>query len=192
MTNTGPQLLREGKITMAELNGAVRHVLTLKYLAGMFTNPYQGSDARVAAEELTPAHLTMARSIADESEVLLNNTDNALPLSTSTSKIAVVGPLADDALDQLGPDVPIGYDTTSADLKSTDKIVTVRRRDQGRGPRRLGHHGGWLPHVHRRRSVQRDHRFQRGGAGRADGGRDRGGGRGAGRRHRRGLVADLA
>ena len=121
----GPQLLREGKITMPELNNAVRHVLTLKYLAGMFTNPYQGSDARVAAEELTPANLSTARSIAGESEVLLNNSNHALPLSTSTSKIAVVGPLADDALDQLGPDVPIGYDTTAAGLGSTDKIVTV-------------------------------------------------------------------
>jgi beta-glucosidase len=37
----------------------------------------------------------------------------------------VVGPLADDALDQLGPDVPSGYDVTPADLKTTDKIVTV-------------------------------------------------------------------
>ena len=121
----GPQLLSQGKITMAELNNSVRHVLTLKYLAGMFTNPYQGSDARVAAEELTPDHLSSARSIADESEVLLNNSNQALPLSTSTSNIAVVGPLADDALDQLGPDVPSGYDTTPADLKTTDKIVTV-------------------------------------------------------------------
>ena len=60
----GPQLLSEGKITMPELNNAVRHVLTLKYLAGMFSNPYQGSDARVAADELTPDHLSTARSIA--------------------------------------------------------------------------------------------------------------------------------
>jgi beta-glucosidase len=121
----GPKLLREGKITLPQLNDAVRHVLTLKYLAGMFTDPYQGSDARVKKDELTSAHLSAARSIADESMVLLNDNNHALPLSTSTSKIAVVGPLADDALDQLGPDVPIGYDTTAADLKTTDKIVTV-------------------------------------------------------------------
>jgi beta-glucosidase len=57
--------------------------------------------------------------------VLLNNQNKALPLSTSTPSIAVVGPLADDALDQLGPDVPIGYDTTAADLKTTDKVVTT-------------------------------------------------------------------
>ena len=37
--NYGPQLLASGKITMAQLNDAVRHVLTLKYLAGMFRTP---------------------------------------------------------------------------------------------------------------------------------------------------------
>jgi beta-glucosidase len=121
----GPQLLAQGKITMAQLNDAVRHVLTLKYLAGMFNNPYQGSAARVANEELTPAHIAAARQSADESLVLLNNANHALPLSTGTKNVAVVGPLGDDALDQLGPDVPIGYDTTAADLKTTDKIVTV-------------------------------------------------------------------
>ena len=38
--NAGPQLVAQGKITMAQLNNAVRHVLTLKYLAGMFAHPY--------------------------------------------------------------------------------------------------------------------------------------------------------
>jgi beta-glucosidase len=121
----GPQLLREGKITMAQLNTAVRHVLTLKYLAGMFSDPYPGSDARVARSELTQPHLDATRKMADESMVLLNNNNHALPLSPSTSSIAVVGPMADDPLDQIGDDVPIGYDTTPADLKTTDKIVSV-------------------------------------------------------------------
>ena len=57
--------------------------------------------------------------------VLLNDSNHTLPLSTGTSSIAVVGPLADDPLDQLGPDVPIGYDTTAADLKTKDQIVSV-------------------------------------------------------------------
>jgi beta-glucosidase len=121
----GPSLLHDGKITMRQLNDAVRHVLTLKYLAGMFSHPYQGSDARYASEELTPQNQAVALQTAEESLVLLNNNNHALPLSKSASKIAVVGPLGDDALDQLGPDVPIGYDTTPADLKTTDKIVTV-------------------------------------------------------------------
>ena len=48
--NDGPTLLRPGKITMAQVNNAVRHVLTLKYLAGMFahpvTDPNAGQDRR--------------------------------------------------------------------------------------------------------------------------------------------------
>jgi beta-glucosidase len=122
--NSGPQLLASGQITMAQLNTAVRHVLTLKYLAGMFAHPYT-DPTRVQHSELTPANLSAARTSADESMVLLNNDKHALPLSTSTSSIAVVGPLADDPLDQLGPDVPIGYDTTPADFSSVDKIVPV-------------------------------------------------------------------
>ena len=127
--NAGPGLLASGKITTKQLNDAVRHVLTLKYLAGMFSHSDQGSDARVANEELTPSNVAAARSMADESMVLLNNNNHALPLSPSVGKVAVVGPLADDALDQLGPDVPIGYSTSQADLGpgGADKIVTVRQ-----------------------------------------------------------------
>jgi beta-glucosidase len=122
--NYGPQLLASGKITMAQLNDAVRHVLTLKYLAGMFSHPLT-DPTRVQTAELTPANLAAARKSADESMVLLENHNHALPLSTSTPSIAVVGPLGDDPLDQLGPDVPIGYDTTPGDLVSVDKIVSV-------------------------------------------------------------------
>jgi beta-glucosidase len=122
--NYGPRLLASGKITMAQLNTAVRHVLTLKYLAGMFAHPFTNPN-RVKTAELTPANLAAAQKSADQSMVLLNNKNHALPLSTSTPSIAVVGPLADDPFDQLGPDVPIGYDTTPADLKPVDKVVSV-------------------------------------------------------------------
>ncbi len=115
----GQALLNSGQITIGQLNTAVRHVLTLKYLAGMFSHPYPGSATRVAHDELTPAHIAAARTMADESIVLLNDNNHALPLSTSTPKIAVVGPLADDPNDQLGPDVPIGYDLTQG------KVVSV-------------------------------------------------------------------
>jgi beta-glucosidase len=124
--NYGPQLLASGKITMTQLNTAVRHVLTLKYLAGMFAHPITDPN-RVKTAELTPANLSAARTSADKSMVLLEDRNHALPLSTSTPSIAVVGPLADDALDQLGPDVPIGYDTTPSDFRPVDKIVTVRQ-----------------------------------------------------------------
>ncbi len=114
----GPQLVRSGKVKLATINTDVRHVLTLKYLAGMFAHPIT-DPTRVQHAELTPAHLAAARSMADKSMVLLRNTSNALPLSSSLSSVAVVGPLANDPADQLGPDVPIGYSADSG------KIVPV-------------------------------------------------------------------
>jgi beta-glucosidase len=120
----GPQLLTHHRITMQQLNAAVRHVLVLKYLAGMIQHPTTDPN-RVKTAELTPGNLAAAKQSADESQVLLQNNNHALPLSPSLSSIAVVGPLANAPLDQLGPDVPIGYDTTPADLTTTDRIVTV-------------------------------------------------------------------
>ncbi len=133
--NAGPALLAQHKITMTQLNNAVRHVLTLKYLAGMFAHPLTDAN-RVKTAELTPANVSQARTAADESMVLLNNQSKALPLSTSTPSIAVVGPLADDALDQLGADVPIGYDTSTAALAAggADKVVTVKQGIQNALP----------------------------------------------------------
>ncbi len=116
--NTGPALLAAHKITMAQLNNAVRHVLTLKYLAGLFAHPYT-NPTRVTRSELTPANLAAARRSADESMVLLEDHNHALPLRSSLSSVAVVGPFGDDQLDQLGSDVPIGYDVSSG------KVVSV-------------------------------------------------------------------
>lgn len=113
-------LVKSGKISMATINNDVRHVLTLKFLAGMFAHPYT-DPGRVTTSELTPANLAAARATADQSMVLLNNQNHALPLNTSVPSVAVVGPLANDASDQLGPDVPIGY--SSSDLKSVVPVL---------------------------------------------------------------------
>jgi beta-glucosidase len=86
----------------------------------MFAHPLT-DPTRVQTAELTPANLAAARTMADQSMVLLNNQNHALPLSTSVPSIAVVGPLADDPSDQLGPDVPIGY--SSSDLTSVVPVV---------------------------------------------------------------------
>ena len=104
----GPGLVSSGQVSLATINNDVRHVLTLKYLAGMFDHPLT-DPGRVQTAELTPAHLAAARTMAARSMVLLNDKNNALPLSTGASSVAVVGPLANDPADQLGPDVPIGY-----------------------------------------------------------------------------------
>ena len=51
---------------------------------------------------LAPEFLEHARTVARQSAVLLKNDQNTLPLSTSISSVAVVGPLADAPRDQLG------------------------------------------------------------------------------------------
>jgi beta-glucosidase len=117
-TNYGPDLVNSGKVSMTTINNEVRHVLNLKYLAGLFAHPLT-DPSRVTTQELTPANLAAARSTAGKSMVLLNNQNHALPLSSGTSSVAVVGPLANDPSDQLGPDVPIGYDL------SQGKVVSV-------------------------------------------------------------------
>jgi beta-glucosidase len=114
----GQDLVKSGKISVARIDEMVRHVLMLKFLAGMFDHPLT-NPTRVQHAELTPANLAAARTMAGRSMVLLNNQNNALPLSTGVSSVAVVGPLADNPSDQLGPDVPIGYSL------SQGKVVSV-------------------------------------------------------------------
>lgn len=104
----GPQLVRQGTLPISQVNDAVKRVLRLKYLSGMFAHPYV-DPSRVQRNELTPAHLAAARTMANESMVLLRNRNHSLPVSTSTKSIAVIGPLADAADDQLGSNVPIGF-----------------------------------------------------------------------------------
>ncbi len=128
----GPGLVRSGQVSMTTINNDVRHVLTLKYLAGMFAHPYT-DPTRVKTAELTPAHLAAERAMAARSMVLLKDTGHALPLSTGVSSVAVVGPLANDPADQLGPDVPIGYNLAQgkvvpvlAGIKAAVPHATVR------------------------------------------------------------------
>jgi beta-glucosidase len=113
-------LVKSGKVSMKTIDSDVRHVLNLKLLAGLFAHPLTDPN-RVKTAELTPANLAAARTMADRSMVLLNNQDHALPLDAGVPSIAVVGPLADNPSDQLGPDVPIGY--SADDLKSVVSVL---------------------------------------------------------------------
>jgi beta-glucosidase len=118
--NFGTQLVRSGRLSLAQVDSDVRHVLRLKFLAGVFAHPFT-DPSRVEHAELTPAHLAAARTAADESLVLLRNT-GVLPLAATTGKIAVVGPLADDPTDQLGPDISIGQN----DIAEAHTVTVVQ------------------------------------------------------------------
>jgi beta-glucosidase len=97
-----PALVRAGKISEARLDQAVGAVLAAKFRLGLFEDPYRFSDpAREKSTLLRAEHLAAARDLAARSCVLLKN-HGVLPLRTDGLKLALVGPLADNAADQLG------------------------------------------------------------------------------------------
>jgi beta-glucosidase len=97
----GEQLLADGRISMSRLNDAVRRILRVKFRAGLFERPYVDVSQAEAAQ-LRPDAVAAARSAAGRSMVLLKNDDSVLPLDPA-KKTAVIGPLADNGHDMLGP-----------------------------------------------------------------------------------------
>src|SRR5487761_911168 len=88
-----PEALTQGKVTQPEIDTAVRRVLRLKFLGGLFEHPY--ADAHYA-EKVTDdaAARALAVKAAQESIVLLKN-DGTLPLDAHRIKtLAVIGPNA--------------------------------------------------------------------------------------------------
>lgn len=94
-TSTLPKSLKEGKVTLKQIDDAVRLMLNAKYDLGLFKDPYKYCDeSRVAKDIFTPENRAEARSTAAQSLVLLKNSNQLLPLKKSGT-IALVGPLAD-------------------------------------------------------------------------------------------------
>jgi len=91
-----PELVREGRVDIAQIDESVRRILRLKFNAGLFENPYV--DAKAAAKKTeTPDAIALAREAAREAVVLLKNTNNLLPLDASKIKrMAVIGTHAND------------------------------------------------------------------------------------------------
>jgi beta-glucosidase len=90
-----PELLKERKIKLPDINKAVSQILELKFRLGLFENPYVDLKTanRVSRE---PSSRKLALKAARESIVLLKN-DKLLPLSKNKyKKIAVLGPCAKD------------------------------------------------------------------------------------------------
>lgn len=88
------QLIGDGSVSESALDEAVRRVLKVKYLLGLFDDPYRYMDnARQQRVVYAPENLAAAQMVAEGSFVLLKNDKNTLPLSKGT-KIAVIGELA--------------------------------------------------------------------------------------------------
>ena len=91
-----PALVREGRVSEAQIDAAVRRILTLKFQAGLFENPYVDEAAADARTE-TPEDIALAREAARQAMVLLKNDKGVLPLDPSKfRRMAVIGTHAND------------------------------------------------------------------------------------------------
>ena len=111
------ELVHSGAVKEADIDQAVRNILRVKILLGLFENPYVDVEAGKAVQ-YAPEHLAAAQKTAEESAILLKN-DGVLPLKADAVRnILVTGPMADAPHEQLG--------TWAFDGQSTHTVTPLK------------------------------------------------------------------
>lgn len=95
------ELVKAGAVPVSVLDESVRNVLRVKFALGLFDHPYADDTRSAFGAPLSAQSRELARKAAEESFVLLKNKDAVLPLN-NVHRIAVLGPMANDAGDMLG------------------------------------------------------------------------------------------
>jgi beta-glucosidase len=97
--------VKSGKVSQARLDAAVRDVLRVKFALGLFEDPFT-DESREVQGALPKERVEAARLAAERSFVLLKNSAAGsrpiLPLTGESGRIALIGPLAEDAQSMLG------------------------------------------------------------------------------------------
>lgn len=94
------ELVKEGKVLMEKVDDAVRRVLRVKFRLGLFEHPYT-KEIKPEKYLLQSGSLRVAEQMAEETMVLLKNTQNILPL-LGVKSIALIGPMAKNQEELLG------------------------------------------------------------------------------------------
>ena len=94
------KLVKSGAISEKQIDESVRNILRLKFRLGLFDNPYVKVQDSTAF--YTPDALAKAKQAAVEGAVLLKNENDLLPLASTVKSVAVIGPMSDSPIDQLG------------------------------------------------------------------------------------------
>lgn len=115
------EALERGLLSMAKIDEIVARVLTEKFRLGLFEHPYVDEDA-IALQ--APEAIEVAKEVARQSIVVMEN-NGILPLNPdSERKLAVIGPTADDPLALLaGYSFPVHLILSEIE-ESTKHIVT--------------------------------------------------------------------
>ena len=99
------KLVQSGKVPQATIDDAVRRILRVKFVMGLFDHPYV-DESKESGAFLRPESVAVAKTAGTRSIVLLRNESvngaPLLPLSAKTSSVALIGPLADDAGNMIG------------------------------------------------------------------------------------------
>jgi beta-glucosidase len=120
-------LVENGNLPEEVINKSVERILRIKFRTGLFDHPYVDSiyflEKIPSLEERNRTALELSR----ESIVLLKNDGNILPLDKELKSIAVIGPLAENQEDPLGPwsTNPVVEDVVTA-LKGIREKVSAR------------------------------------------------------------------
>ena len=160
--NTEKLLLKNGNLTMDRLDDAATRVLTALYRVGAMDRPFPDPVANLTANVTTEISAQAARAVAEESAVLLKNTNNLLPLKTDTSVLVAgsfnpafggwgsgsVAPSWSESIDEAlgarmtkpssrGPprlnNADISDPKTLAAIKAADVIVVILETASGEG-----------------------------------------------------------
>ena len=97
------ELVKEGKVDIQLVDDAVRRILTKKYELGLFDDPYRFINEKREKEQANnPEHRKFAREIGAKSKKKKKNENQLLPLSTTTKKVAIIGPFAKATVENHG------------------------------------------------------------------------------------------
>jgi len=98
-----PAAVKQGLVSEADIDTAVKRVLEARFRLGMFDPPEKVPYARIPYSVVdSREHRELSLQAARESIVLLKNENHLLPLSKTLKSIAVVGPNANDVKALLG------------------------------------------------------------------------------------------
>lgn len=98
------KLIEEGLLSEEEVNVSARRVLEMKFLLGLFDNPYKYLDDLKNEKKIgTPEAKEAALKLAQQSIVLLKNDQALFPIQKEQSRtVALIGPMVKDRINQAG------------------------------------------------------------------------------------------
>jgi beta-glucosidase len=122
-----PAEVRAGRVPESVIDESVRRILRTKFRLGLFDQPAI-DPSRTDAVFPSPESRKVAREVARETLVLLQNRGDMLPVKPGTRSIAVIGPLADAPHDQMGPHAARGHTSDGVSF-----LQGIRQRAQSAG-----------------------------------------------------------